>query len=252
MFGRPWFLLLLCFPVNGRARECRFESVPRVLFREGASSVLGGKLLQVWDERDDPVFSSRQLPHSASLNAFLKVARSKAGDVSQASLLKKAIEQNPGKGDQKNANLVYQERRKWVRPAGCLESLLFSQQTDRLDMASQPTELTAFVLKAKYGRRIRIYYYTVNQAGIGGMGTLTAPVLADLATGQWRPWMSLHNHNFFFTGPVLGGTVAPSEADAQFFQSAASDFVLETAWITNGFDTLKLGRRHFRRLSAAP
>lgn len=190
------------------------------------------------------------MPRSTSLTAFLKYVRSRVADVSQASLLRKSIQSFPDNADRRNASLVYQQRRKWIRPAGCLEALLFSRQTERLDMASQPTELTAFVLKAKRGSRVRLYYFTVNQPGIGGMGTLMTPVEADLASGNWRPWMSLHNHNFDFAGARLGGTVAPSAADAQFFQSAASDFGLETAWITNGFDTLKLRRRDFRRLSA--
>lgn len=247
MFGKSILCcFLLAFAAFGRA--CEFETSSRVLFEEGAAALPDSKLIQVWDVNDSRVFRSRAMPASLSLDTYLAQVRAGFKSVKQSELLKASLSTQAG-ADAKNNQTAYRHRRRLIRPVRCLEALLLSFQTDRLDMVSTPTEFTAFVLKSKRGRKLRIYYYTVNQAGIGGMRPLLSLVETELKSGQWRPWLSLHNHNFFLNGPRMGGTVAPSAPDVGFFQSTADELGLEEAWITNGFDTLTLRRRDFRRFS---
>ena len=74
----------------------------------------------------------------------------------------------------------------------------------------------------------------------------------------------LHNHTFMFdrvpgdrmwTTPEtvndVGGALAPSTTDVQFYRSARETVGLRGAWVTNGLDTAKFGAADFDRLVAA-
>jgi hypothetical protein len=125
----------------------------------------------------------------------------------------------------------------------CLEALLLAEQTDRMDMALFPTEFTAFVLRSHTTPALKIFSYTVNQAGIGGLGEIVAYVEKELSeNSDWYLWMNLHNHNFFLNGPHLSGVTAPSGPDVGAFRSLAKDLALREARITNGFDTIRIPR----------
>lgn len=119
-----------------------------------------------------------------------------------------------------------------------------AEQTDRMDMVTNPTEFTAFILRSQNGEKLRIYFYTVNQPGIGRVDAPMNAVREDVLQG-WGLWANLHNHNFFVNQKRRGGGVAPSQQDVSLFRSLAEAQGLQEAWITNGFDTLRIKQKDF-------
>jgi hypothetical protein len=117
--------------------------------------------------------------------------------------------------------------------------LLQSEQHKRLDTFKSPTEFASFVLRSSDGKRLRVYFYTVNQDGIGRMSPLTQPVAGDLKDG-WRVLFALHNHNFHPGQPQLNGIVAPSIPDAHFAQNVRAELALPESRITNGISTVRI------------
>lgn len=137
-----------------------------------------------------------------------------------------------------NNDLVARNASEWIKPAGCLEKLLIGYQHDRVDTFAAPTEFASLVLRSPDGSRLRIYYYTINQDGIGRASPITEPAMVDLQAG-WRLAIALHNHAFHPGQPKLNGIIAPSDPDADFNANLAASG-LEQAWITNGLHTVRI------------
>ena len=63
-------------------------------------------------------------------------------------------------------------------------------------MATQPTEFLALILRRADGRakgRLKIWFYTVDQPGIGRPGPITDAVQKDVTAG-WKPFLNLHKY----------------------------------------------------------
>jgi hypothetical protein len=222
-------------PVPGDGPDpCGFSTVPQVLIDEE------GRLLQYWIEKDRPALFQQTLPPSPALHAF-RERISLALDPDSRALLEAQLAHVEG-GDLENVRAVLEGRAGAIRSMRCLEGLLFSVQAERTvrlgsSMFETPTEFLSYVL-AREGD-LKIYFYTVDQPGIGGLSTVHQPLQADLEAG-WRVVGNIHNHNFFPASDRVLGGVVPSAADVQALRSARDSFGLPTASIVNGFHALEI------------
>jgi hypothetical protein len=144
----------------------------------------------------------------------------------------------------------------------CLARTLLTLQDRRFDLLTHPTEFGAFILRGQ--GRARVYLSSLDRVGVKLRPEVIARVTADWRQG-YRVLSHLHNHTFLVDRKVgdrmwttaetladIGGGIAPSTADAQFFQGMARDVGLENAWITNGIESLQLGAADFAKLKFAP
>lgn len=208
--------------------RCALPSA-RVLAQSGDAHASGGRLLQVWDVPESPVWWSRAEP--AGYDAFRAKVAKHVGETNPVRLLA----QVPSRNNQ----LVAERATDWIGPATCLEKLLQQVQDRRIDTFASPTEFLAFVLRSADGARLRVYFYTVNQDGIGRATPASDPVLADRRAG-WLVLGGLHNHAFHPGQPELNAPLAPSKPDAQFNQNFAASAGMAEAWITNGLHTARI------------
>lgn len=199
-----------------------------VLMEQGESHRVGSKILQVWDIQDHPILWSKADP--PNYQAFRRRVIALMKNADPVHLLRA----NPSR----NNDLVADNAKLWVKPATCLQKLLHQVQHERLDTLETPTEYAA-VLLHQSPQRLRIYYYSNNQNGIGRMNAITQPV-AQAHQDGWRVIAGLHNHNFRPDDAQLNGAVAPSLPDAQFNIRFAAQVGMAQAWITNGLDTAEI------------
>lgn len=143
---------------------------------------------------------------------------------------------------------------------GCIERQLFARQAARVPMVERPSEFGAFVLRR--GDRVRIYFSSTKTVGGRISREVTTRVHADVAAG-YRLVAHLHNHPFLtdrrvgdrmWTTPEtlddVSGALAPSLTDAQFFSNSVADGLpLESAWITNGLDSIRITASELRALA---
>lgn len=216
---------------------CALPAHRTILKQSGDPHGPDGKLLQVWEVKNDPVLWSTAAPRDPNYQDFLIKLRKTGIDTDPLAIL--AASPTP------NNDLVARNAHDWIKPAGCLEKLLIGYQHDRIDTFAAPTEFASLVLRSPDESRLRIYYYTINQDGIGRASPITDPAIAEMQTG-WRLAVALHNHAFHPGQPKLNGITAPSDADAVFNINLAASG-LEQAWITNGLHTVRIPASAFRQ-----
>jgi hypothetical protein len=222
---------------------CHFLSPPTVVLSEPST------LLQYWLEAARPELEALTLPDSPALHAF-RAEMSERLDTDPLALLRAQLPLVEG-GDAANVRATLDGTAGTIRPMNCLEGLLLATQAERSaaqgrSMFTHPTEFLAYVLQR--GDTLKIWYYTVDQPGIRGLGTLHGPVQEDLEDG-WVVVTNLHNHNFFPAEERVLGGVAPSATDVQAFRNFEESLGLRRAAITNGFHTLVIEAAAFPRLS---
>jgi hypothetical protein len=224
-------------PADARQATCSLAAIPTVLLESGDENGPNGKLLQVWEAPNNPVLWSEATPRDRTYQDFL------------AKLDKTGIDTDPlailAASPTHNNDLVASNASDWIQPAGCLEKFLTAHQHARMDTFAAPTEFASLVLRSPDETRLRVYYYTINQDGIGRATPITEPALADVRAG-WRLAVALHNHAFHPGQPALNGIVAPSVPDADFNVNLAANG-LEQAWITNGLHTVRIPASAFAR-----
>src|SRR5262249_16194320 len=99
------------------------------------------------------------------------------------------------------------------------------------------------------GDSLKIWYYTVDQPGVGGLARLHEPLMADIQQG-WVVVTNIHNHNFFpLSEKVLGGVV-PSATDIQYLRNVRRSLGVTRAVIINGFHSIDISAADFDRFSA--
>ncbi len=222
---------------------CAFPTSPRIIASEGLSSAKGSRLIQAWEFPDAPIYWSTADPIDPGFQTFVAGVAQHVPVTDPVRLLRASPAWNNPRLQQNNA-LVADRADDWIRPADCLEKLLLTLQHGRVDLFERPTEFAALVLRSPEGDRLRVYYLTINEDGIGRMSPLTEPAIADVEAG-WRLEIALHNHSFHPGQPSLDGVLAPSEADAQFAVNLAADAGLRAAWITNGLHTSRIPAQAF-------
>lgn len=225
------------------ADSCDFRSTPRVVVSEE------GRLLQYWVEESRPVLRGFTLPESRPLIDFREQI-SASFDVDPRALLENQLQHTQG-ADTENVRRALAGDAGTIRSINCLEALLFSAQAERsvdqgTSMFSEPTEFLSYVL-AK-GDSLRIYFYTVDQPGIRGIGIFNELLERDRAD-DWSVEVSIHNHNFFPASAALLGGVVPSATDVQAFRGTGEWLDLPSATITNGFHSIEMSRADFDRFS---
>jgi hypothetical protein len=223
---------------------CEMGVQPRVLFSDST------RLLKHWILEDRGVFESPSLPTSPALHAFRNEISSRF-DVDPMALLQTQLRHVEG-GDRENVQAVLEGRVGAIRPVRCLEALLLAVQAERTvsqgaSMAERPTEFAAWVLERE--GLLKVWYFTVDQPGLGSLGLLHGPVMADLEEG-WRVRQHLHNHNFFPDQDGVLGGVVPSTSDVDAFRRVGAEFGVPLFSITNGFHTLDLGPGEVAALSS--
>ncbi len=229
-------LVIVCAGLLGACAStpCALPA-PRELSSEGPAHEPNSKRLARYDFDDHDVWWSEKLPATPSLHRFREAIRARF-DVTQSVLLDNSSRKQPDPLTVENTRITLAQTHA-IRPMRCLEAALIAEQTERLDMVEHPSEVLAFILRARGDDRLRIYTWTVNAAGIGRVGPIRERVEADLKTGQWRFLIAFHNHNFFVDKDDISGVVAPSTPDAQVMRGLRDDLGMEEAWISNGFDT---------------
>jgi hypothetical protein len=153
--------------------------------------------------------------------------------------------------DNDNNRMAFKTYESRLKPIACLEALLLGKQADRKPMESRPTEFLAAVLRKEVKRgadKLRVWYFTVDQAGVGGFGPLIEKLEADVAAG-WKPQDLLHNHNFFFDKePAVFGMPWPSANDVRAMRDLTiGGREFETISVTNGFVTSHLKPAHLHQ-----
>lgn len=221
-------------PDQGAEGVCSLPAEPVVLEQSGDPHGPDGRLLQKWEIADDPVLWSEASPDGAYADFHAEVAARKI-ETNPITLLERSPTVN-------NA-LVVSRAGEWIRPAGCFEKLLTGFQHAWIGIFDAPTEFASIVMRSPDGARLRIYYLTINQDGIGRAGPLTNPAQADAADG-WTMELVLHPHFFHPGQPELDGLIAPSVPDAHFAYNQR-DVGLKQAWITNGVHTVRIPAEAF-------
>lgn len=208
---------------------CAFPKPARVIEQSGDPHAKGGRLLQVWEMDDAPVWWS--LTEPAGYAAVRVRFAAHAGETNPVQLL--------GQVPWTNNRVVAAHAADWIRPINCLEMLLQQTQDARVPMTHTPTEFMSVVLRSPDDQRLRVYFYTINDSVIGRATPVSAPATADVRAG-WKALGALHNHAFHPGQPELNGPVAPSKPDAEFNTNFAESAGLAEAWITNGLDTARI------------
>lgn len=219
---------------GGGGPACALPETPVILNQSGDPHGPDGRLLQVWDIVDDPVLWSEASPEGAYADFVSQVAelRLETDPV-------KLLERSPTP----NNRLIAVHADEWIRPAGCLEKLLTGYQHARIGVFDAPTEFASVVMRSPDGSRLRIYYYTINQDGIGRASPIIDPARADIARG-WTMELVLHPHVFHPGQPELDGLVAPSAPDADLAYNLLG-VGLKQSWITNGVHTVTIPAEAF-------
>lgn len=215
---------------------CEFDAQPRILLEEGDPHETGSRLLQVWEVRDHPVFWSQTAPRFGNYPRFASELAERGFETDPVHLLERSPTENN--------RTVIRNADDWIKPAGCLEMLLYGHQHGRMNTLDTPTEFASIILRSPDGDRLRVYYYTINHDGIGRMDAIVEPALEDRRDG-WDVLVALHNHAFHPGQPAIDGILAPSEPDADFHIRLHTISNLQEAWITNGVHTVRMPASSF-------
>lgn len=219
-------------PVPSAPARCELTQPPVVLQSSGDPHGPDGKLLQVWTVPNDPALWSDASPTSGGYSDFLAKVKASGVETDPVRLLQAS-------SAMKNNLIVIAQADKWIRPAGCLEKLLVGLQHERIDTFRSPTEFATAVTQSPDANQLKIYFYTINQDGIGRASPFTDPAGKDVAQG-WTMKLVLHPHAFHPGNPPLNGPVAPSVADADLAFNLHESAGLQASWITNGISTVRI------------
>lgn len=207
-----------------------------MLEQSGDSHGPDGRLLQVWETADNPVLWSEASPAGAYQD-FRRQVAVMGLETDPVALLNAAPALTP------NNALVIENADTWITPANCLEKLLAGYQHARIDTFASPTEFASIVMRSPDRTRLRVYFYTINQDGIGRMTPLAQPAERDRQAG-WTMELVLHSHVFHPGRPELDGLIAPSVPDAGLAFNMLG-VGLKQAWITNGVHTVRIPAEAF-------
>jgi hypothetical protein len=249
-----WALSIpILFSVNSAfGNECQFSQSPTVIFQAPH------ELHQVWTLNDSPLYESSTVADDPAFSDFQSEIKKRVSDLDQYSILKREYQDFMQSGDPAflaeahATQLVFTKQAGHIRPIYCLESAFLTIQLKRQSMIEQPSEFGAFILKSTDSThpQLKIYYSTFDRPGGKISPIVTSLIENDLANG-WVLWRHLHNHNFMFQNSisVMGGT-CPSRPDLQLYLDLVRTYGLQSAAVTNGFDTNEMTRADFIKLTS--
>ena len=128
---------------------------------------------------------------------------------------------------------------------GCVENALLDHQVKNFGAS---TEFLAYIFQKKVNGKLqyKLRVITQNTVYVGGKPQFQSLVDKDLSDG-WQLIIHLHNHPFFLKNSSgdIAGTVVPSGPDINTYIALSKTLNLQEAWVTNGFNTLRLPRYQF-------
>lgn len=248
---------VLCASSAASARaQCAWPA-PAAALEDGPDA-----FTRVWTAPSAGALLAGAPPAPAALARYREWARWRA-DVDPRALLRRQLELYRRLGVKDGAaklQAVLDGRAGRLERMNCLETLLFAEHEARFPVEDTQSEFLAVVLRR--GPELRVYLLSQRgEPGVGpGLGAVEPRLRADAAAG-WALDATLHNHPFMFDNPYgdISGVLVPS-GDAQggdlaSFQRLAREYGMREAWITNGFDSVRLGAADddlLVRLAAAP
>ncbi len=233
------FLVLASLPARADT-ACAIDTQPTVLVEKGEPNAAGSRLLKVWEVENAPVLWSEAVPDEKAYSDFRAEIASRGIETDPVVLLKRSLTANN--------QIVIRNADQWIKPAGCLEMLMYGLQHARMNTFTSPTEFGTFVLRSADEQRLRIYFYTNNQDGLGNMDVVVAALQQDRQAG-WNLLVALHSHVFHPGQPEIDGLLSPSEPDAGFHANIGASLMLREAWITNGIHTVRMPASSFGEFS---
>lgn len=143
-----------------------------------------------------------------------------------------------------------------IEPATCLEKALLSMHLKHHSPQKSPAEFGAIAFRKAVGqsRRLKIYFISDSEPAIS-MGSFEQLIERETRAG-WEYFINLHNHPFWFQSRIgeTRGTTVPSgdlhSGDIAVFNKHFRDFGLQEAWITNGFDSIRLTQMDLEKLGS--
>ena len=244
-------LISLLLGIFSSTPTCQWNAPPQILF-QGQH-----ELHQVWEldnsrELWDPADPSRPL-----LSGFRTQIESRIPDLDARSIIRRMYLEFLASGDPAyldeavNPRLAFEGIAGAIRPISCLEALLVEVQLQRQSMIEHPTEFGALILRSPTDAKLRIYYSTQDVMGLRGIHPEIKERLDSDLSSEWVLWTHLHNHPFDFSNQVnfLGAPV-PSLSDVHAYRSQKEELGLQSARVTNGFDTIEISAEEFYRFRA--
>jgi hypothetical protein len=231
--------------------DCAWPSPPAALSDDA------GGFARAWTFASDPALLADAPAAAPGLSRYRAWARGQADTDGRALLrrqrdlyVKLGVKDGAAKLD---AILAGQAGR--IERMSCLETLLFSEHEARFPVETTKSEFLALVLRR--GPEMKVYL--ISQRGQPGVGPSMSGVEPSLRRDRARGWTlqaTLHNHPFMFDNPYgdIGGTLVPSGdaggGDLAAFETDIREYGMHEAWITNGFETVRLDAPDVDRLVA--
>lgn len=138
-----------------------------------------------------------------------------------------------------------------IYPISFLEEMLLELHIELLGkpLFGSYSEFGANILVGPQGQMVIIFISNPAEAMVPANSAREKLLKKYLAEG-YRFKIHIHNHPFNFTNPDdIGGTTIPSGqeqwGDVGTFRFEKKSFNLENAWITNGFNTLRIPAQDF-------
>ena len=247
------FILAIAFLLTG----WRIDKTERKFSLRDLAQVMleqkGNEVFQYWEFENKP-FLWDTVPgqinalksYRDSLEVVLGTERFGQAVQKEASQTTAADSLNSKNGDLINAQLVHSGRVGKIRAINFLEAQILNYQLMRYPLLSHPTEFQGFILLNDSLNHVRVYFGASDQPWPPKPKVIMESMVKDLKQG-WKFKYHLHNHYEPKTNNYIG-IMAPSLADAQFFAFLAEDYGLNTALITNGFNTVEIKREDFSKL----
>lgn len=141
-----------------------------------------------------------------------------------------------------------------IHPITCLESLLLVEHTAKFPLEKTPNEFVAAILQK--GSLLKIYFLSdkIEEGSAPKAEVTNQEIQKDLKLG-YTYLINLHNHPFMLSNPTgdIGGTTLPSGdsdyGDVYVFNNLVVAFQLKNAWITNGFNSVRLNQKDIDSLN---
>lgn len=211
-----------------------------------------GRFLAQWDFKSAGILSEKELPVAPELAAYQQKVKQLIPDTNPYKLLARYAARGPAADDLFNLEVVQRKEAGVMHNLTCIEALLLDYQLQRNPlMAERPTEFVAYFLRRQGGARV--YFFTNDAEGVSGMAELYARVKMD-ESNDWSVVGNLHNHSFFLgdvSGPGPQGVLAPSASDVKLLRAAVEEVDLTAAYITNGFQTVRIKGADLKLFRAA-
>jgi len=226
--------------VRPQSSHCGFAEAPVVVKRSGSA------VLQFWTVAERSVLRPADLPRDSAFLEFRRTIERAGADllrpVADPPRIRGASDAEVWRLEARNEELAYSGRAGLVRPARCLDALLFAYQNTRYPQLSHPTEFIASILRREVNGEwlLRIYFSASDMLFPPQDYYGFDEIEKELAAG-WEFWAVLHNHTVrSYRGALALGVPAPSTSDVDLLRSLVGNLGLRNAWITNGFFTIEI------------